>query len=378
MTFALRIAAHDDADLEAVARIISEVRPYDPHSADELRWEDRTYPGTVRVLAEVDGGVVGAATVGRIYVHPPDYPALWATLDVLPRARRADRCGAPGCRVRTGARARQAGLFVPASEVEPTPSSSWSTGVPRVRAGQGRELPLAGLVAPEPEPLPGNELTYLAQRPDLVEGIHAVALEAFADIPGGDEPITVGDLAEFRARDVDRDAIPPDAFIVAVERTTGRVVGYASLLMAPVTTRRWAWHDMTAVARDWRGKGLARSLKDATIRWAITNGLDALRTGNDVDNAPMRAINAPGGIGATPDLLTMRGDAPAEWTWHRDRRQIQVVAEATDQAAAGSRGVRLGRAQHARARGLAAPYIAGGRDRSMRAAAAERSTVASS
>jgi RimJ/RimL family protein N-acetyltransferase len=70
---------------------------------------------------------------------------------------------------------------------------------------------------------------------------------------------------------------------------------------------------MTAVARAWRGKGLARALKQATIRWAIANGLDALRTGNDVDNAPMRAVNARLGYRPTPDLLTMRGPiAPAK------------------------------------------------------------------
>jgi GNAT superfamily N-acetyltransferase len=309
MTFSLRIASHDDADLEAVARIISEVRPYDPHSADELRWEDRTYPGTVRVLAEVDGGVVGAATVGRIYVHPPDYPALWGTLDVLPRVRRAGIGTALLAAVSERARELdKPELFVPASEAEPEAIEFLlHRGFREYERAKAVELPLAGLVSPDPEPPPGIELTSLAERPDLVEGVHAVALETFADIPGGDEPIAVGDLAEFRARDVDRAAIPPDAFMVAVEQTTGQVVGYASLLMAPVTTRRWAWHDMTAVARDWRGKGLARSLKDATIRWAITNGLDALRTGNDVDNAPMRAINARLGYRPTPDLLTMRG-----------------------------------------------------------------------
>ena len=42
---------------------------------------------------------------------------------------------------------------------------------------------------------------------------------------------------------------------------------------------------------------------------AIANGLDALRTGNDVDNAPMRAINARLGYRPLPDILTMRGPA---------------------------------------------------------------------
>ena len=64
---------------------------------------------------------------------------------------------------------------------------------------------------------------------------------------------------------------------------------------------------MTAVVRAWRGRGLALALKHATIGWAIANGLTELVTGNDVDNAPMRAINAKLGYRPTPDRLVLRG-----------------------------------------------------------------------
>jgi GNAT superfamily N-acetyltransferase len=117
----------------------------------------------------------------------------------------------------------------------------------------------------------------------------------------------VGDLAEFRARDVDRVGVPHDGFMVAIEAATGRVVGYASLLVAPPGARRQAWHDMTAVVREWRGRGVAGALKRATIGWAIGRGMDALQTGNDIDNAAMRAVNARLGYRPLPDLLTMRG-----------------------------------------------------------------------
>jgi GNAT superfamily N-acetyltransferase len=133
-----------------------------------------------------------------------------------------------------------------------------------------------------------------------------VAIESFPDIPGGDEPESAGDLAEFRARDVDRPGIPADAFMVALDARTDRVVGYASLSMVP-GSRTVAWHDMTAVVRDWRGRGVAGALKRATIGWAIANGLDALETGNDLDNAPMRAVNARLGFQPLPDFMTMRG-----------------------------------------------------------------------
>lgn len=77
--------------------------------------------------------------------------------------------------------------------------------------------------------------------------------------------------------------------------------------MLPGEHSRKAWHDMTAVLRAWRGRGLATALKRATIGWAIDNGLEVLITGNDVDNVAMRAVNARLGYQPTPDLLTMRG-----------------------------------------------------------------------
>ena len=133
-----------------------------------------------------------------------------------------------------------------------------------------------------------------------------MAVQAYEDIPGGDEPIAAGDLAEFRTRDVDRPGIPADGFMIALDDRTGRVAGFASLLLMAGGRER-AWHANTAVARDLRGRGLAGALKRATIGWAIANGLEALEAGNDVDNAPMRAINARLGYQPLPDILVMRG-----------------------------------------------------------------------
>ena len=47
-----------------------------------------TYPGTARFLADLDGRPVGVGTIGRIYVHPPEFDGLWATVAVLADARR--------------------------------------------------------------------------------------------------------------------------------------------------------------------------------------------------------------------------------------------------------------------------------------------------
>jgi GNAT superfamily N-acetyltransferase len=312
MSWTIRPAAATPADLGAIARLVNAVTPDDPTSIEEMRWSDETYPGTARFLAEDGGRAVGAATVGRIYVYPPEFPSLWGSVVVLPESRRR-KIGSALLRT-ISAETRTAGktsLHVRTSEGQPE-------GIAFLRAHGFEEyerarmvrLELAGTPTPDVQAPDGILLTSLEQRPDLVAGVHAVALEAFPDIPGGD-PIAAGDLAEFRARDVDRSAIPAGGFAIAVEAATDRVVGYASLIFQPGSTTV-AWHDMTAVLREWRGRGVAQALKRTNIRWALEHGLEALETGNDDDNAPMRAVNARLEYRPLPDEVTMRGIADEE------------------------------------------------------------------
>ena len=156
--------------------------------------------------------------------------------------------------------------------------------------------------APRGAVLPPDPIAY-----DAVRNEHARARGLPGPyIAGGDEAMAAGGIDEFRARDVDREAIARWGFVIAREATGGRVVGYASLALAPGSTTV-AWHDMTAVVSTWRGRGLATAMKRATIAAAIDHGLEALVSSNDEDNLPMQAINARLGYVAEPDLLTMRG-----------------------------------------------------------------------
>jgi GNAT superfamily N-acetyltransferase len=262
----------------------------------------------VRFLAEHEGKAVGAASVGRIYMHPPEFDGLWAHVNVLPGSRRQGIGGALLEAVSGRARiARKSTLMGPVSAADDAAIDFLThRGFTEYERSKIVRLDLAGLAAPPVDLPAGVALTTLAERPELVEGVHAVAVETFLDIPGGEEPTAAGTLAEFRARDVDRPSIPPDAFMIATDVATGEVVGYASLILLPGSTRV-AWHDMTAVLRGWRGRGLAGALKRTTIGWAIANGLETLETGNDVDNAAMRAVNARLGYAPAADRLVLRG-----------------------------------------------------------------------
>jgi GNAT superfamily N-acetyltransferase len=309
VTVRIREADLGDADLALFAAIVNETTPDDPTSVDEMRWSTATYPGTSRFILEADGRPVGTASVGRIYVFPPDFDAFWATINVLPDARRLGFGTALLAAVSERAiAAGKVALHVPASDARPDGIDFLlHRGFREYERSKAVHLDLAGLAAP-PVELPGGvSLTTLADRPDLIEGVHALAIEAFADIPGGDSPMAPGDLAEFRARDVDRHSIPHGAFMIATEDGSDRVVGYACLLLQPPYKRRIAWHDMTAVARDWRGRGLATALKRAVIGWAVADGLDLLEAGNDTDNLAMRAVNARLGYVPSHDTLVLRG-----------------------------------------------------------------------
>ncbi|MGP1674318.1 MAG: GNAT family N-acetyltransferase, partial [Candidatus Limnocylindrales bacterium] len=245
---------------------------------------------------------------GRIYIYPPDYDALWATITVVASDRRRGIGSALLDALADHARtAGKAYLHIPTSDARPEGAAFLAQrGFGVLDRDKVVRLDLHGVSAPTVGGPAGIIITTLADRPDLVAGVHAVAVEAFADIPTGDEPMAAGDLAEFRARDVDRPKVPHDGFFVALDAVSGAVVGYASLLLLPGSTTI-AWHDMTAVVRGWRGRGIAGALKRATIAWAVEHGLAMLETGNDEGNAPMRALNAKLGYRPAPDRVTMRG-----------------------------------------------------------------------
>ena len=307
MTVAIRRSDGGDADLARVVAIVNVTSPESPTSAAEQRWSDETYPGTVRFLADVDGEAVGTATVGRIYMYAPDYDGLWGSIDVLPGARRRGIGGALLRAIAGEAAALGKGyLHVPATEARPDGIAFLERrGFVEIDRHRIVRLELAGIERPDVASPAGLVLTDLARRPDLVDAVHRVAVETFPDIPGS-QPMAAGDLAEFRARDVDRPGVPPAAFIVGVDAATGEVAGYANLLFKAGSTTE-ALHDMTAVRAAWRGRGLATAMKRATIAWAIDQGLAALETGNDEDNLAMRAVNARLGYRPQPDEVTLRG-----------------------------------------------------------------------
>jgi GNAT superfamily N-acetyltransferase len=94
---------------------------------------------------------------------------------------------------------------------------------------------------------------------------------------------------DWLAHDMQGPGDRPEATFVALAGQ--EVIGYAkfSLTQAQPTI---AHHDLSAVRRAWRGRGVARALKATQINWAIANGYTELHTSNEERNEPIRRLNA--------------------------------------------------------------------------------------
>ena len=296
-----------DGDLGHMVAIIGRVSPDNPMSVEEARWQDRQYPGGKRFLAWLDGRPIGCGGAGRVYMYPEDFPALWGNLSVLPEFR-GRGVGTTLLEAIYGV-ARAAGkpeLYGRTTEDRPEAMRFLEhRGFHEVERMKVVRLELGELAAPPIDPPPGLSITSLEARPDLADRLYEVAVEALADIPG-DGLSDPGSAEEFRARDVDRAVLPPWGYAVATDDASGEVIGYSNLMLV-AGRPGLAWNGMTGVRRAWRGRGVASALKRATIRWAIAHELEAIETANDIDNAPMRAVNRRLGYRPMPDEVYFQG-----------------------------------------------------------------------
>ena len=156
------------------------------------------------------------------------------------------------------------------------------------------------------EPLPavpgGVELLPLGERrEELLAAAWDVALEAYSDMP------LPGPVSYRRETWLREEASRPEGSFVAIE--SGQIVGYAGLLEhanGPAS----AEHGLTAVRRDWRRRGIARSLKQAQLHWAAGAGVLELVTWTQRGNEAMQALNRSLGYRDVSTVLTMQGPLP--------------------------------------------------------------------
>jgi GNAT superfamily N-acetyltransferase len=87
------------------------------------------------------------------------------------------------------------------------------------------------------------------------------------------------------------------------------LVGMAGLVQDDDRPER-AENVLTTVRRDWRGRGLARALKEHAIAWASARGLREIYTWTQTGNENMRAVNERLGYVTRDISISVRRELP--------------------------------------------------------------------
>jgi GNAT superfamily N-acetyltransferase len=268
----LRVAA-SDADLELWRQVRLAVSPDERcPTVEELR--RRAAPGSLYLVAELDGALAGSGISGR-----SDLGGAFLMPRVVPGLRRRG-VGSELLRA-LAAHAAAIGYAQAIGHVGDPGSLAFAEGfgfreIGR-QVGQVRKLRPD---EPPATPPPGIELISLAEEPGLFgRAYDELAAAVLADVPVPRRP-------QVSREDWLRDWQPwPAASFVAV--LDGAIVGYAGLYRDD--TR--AEHSLTAVRRDLRGRGLAKALKQAEAEAAARHGVRELTSWTQDANVQMQAVN---------------------------------------------------------------------------------------
>jgi mycothiol synthase len=264
-----------DADYDAWRRVRIAVMPYErAETVEELK--QRATPDRLLILAERDGIVVGAGGAARAQTAGGGSVAV----RVLPEHRRQGI----GTVLLNTLSDHIASLGLPEirSNIDEAEFLGFSERFGFVE--RNRQIEQVRALGDEPMPdlaVAGVDVTTLDERPELWgECYDRFGLEALADFAFTTPMVVTREqwTAEW----------PGDPMFLAL--AGGQVIGCAGLDVDTDRPERGE-HALTAVRRDWRGRGIASYLKRRTLHWAVQNGLTEVYTWTQRDNAEMRRLN---------------------------------------------------------------------------------------
>ena len=292
----------DETEEQLSLDAYSETWPHDSFGLPELQWFKASLLDHADLLARDRDEVLGSGFAAR-FPGLPERPTVFVT--VPPSQRRRGAGSALYAALSDWARERGIEILVAVVADNDPESLAYAErrGFVEERREKGVFLDLAAIEAPPVEPPEGVEIVSWAERPELARGIYEVSVEASPDVPGfADEQHEPFD--DWLAHDMSGPSDRPEATFAAV--AAGEVVGYAKLSLGTARPTH-AYHDLTAVKRAWRGRGVGRALKATQIAWAKANGFEELRTQNDQRNEPIRRLNAEFGYEPAIGRIFLRG-----------------------------------------------------------------------
>ena len=264
-----------DGDYEAWRQVRMAVVPGERcDTVAELRQQDS--PGRLLLLATVDGIVVGSGVADRSDAGSGGFVAP----RVLPEHRRRG----VGSAILQALAVHVTALGLPEMRAMVDDSESLGFAEHFGFAEVDRQVEQVRVLGSEPPPtaLPTDvEVIPLDQQPGLWAAcFDTFGAEVLADF-ALDEPLHI--TAEQWTG-----SWAGDPMFLAVHH--GEVIGCAGLFRDTDRPDR-AENALTAVRRDWRGRGIASHLKRRTLWWAADHGLTEVYTWTQARNVPMLRLN---------------------------------------------------------------------------------------
>jgi len=285
-----------DADLEAWRAVRMAVEPGERcHSVAELRKQET--PSRLLVLARHEGVVVGSGL--------GDVSDTAGGGFVVPRVLEEHRRRGVGTALLRRLAEHCEGLGLPALYAQVDNDGAFAFAERFGFVEVDREIEQTRVVGDEqpPAPLPdGIEVVTLTERPELWEECYErFGTEALSDF-ALHAPLEIS--AEQWATTWRGDPM----FLALVD---DEVIGCAGLMLDHDVPER-AENALTAVRRDWRGRGIAAHLKRLTLHWAAGKGLREIYTWTQLGNVSMTRLNEHLGYVTTQTSITLSRPLPLD------------------------------------------------------------------
>jgi GNAT superfamily N-acetyltransferase len=283
-----------DADYEAWRQVRIEVLPGErTDTVAELRAEDSA--DRMMVLATSDDVVVGSGMAGVSGVGGGF---------VAPRVRPAHRRKGVGSAIlgRLAEHLVARGFEQVRSMVDDAESLSFAQSAGFVEVDRQVEQVLAITEVPPPAAPPtGVRVIDLAEQPELwAASYDTFGTEVLADF-ALHQPLQVS------AEQWASPAWAGEPMFLALH--DGVVIGCAGLHLDTDRPER-AENALTAVSREWRGRGVASYLKRLTLRWAAAHGVTEVYTWTQARNEPMLRLNEHLGYAVGQTSITVSRSLP--------------------------------------------------------------------
>jgi GNAT superfamily N-acetyltransferase len=284
-----------DEDAPGIATVIRETAPGWVASEEGVRHRfAHTQPRSRRAdwIAEVDGEVAGWGSAAlEIDIDRDD--VAWVHVAVRPAWRGRGLGGALYAEAERHAREIGANrLRTTSEEDEASRAFAADRGFRHTMTARLSSVDPRSVDPAELERLAadkaaeGFELVPFAAFDDRPELIHAVDAEATLDEPS-DEQVTDMRFDEWLDRFWGHPDMTHEGSFAVVH--DGEPVALAELIVDLEGLR--AGNGFTGTRRAYRGRGLARLAKLASVAWLAERGVTRLVTANDETNAPMLAVN---------------------------------------------------------------------------------------